>query len=67
MDRFEEGQEVKSVYWSEGELIVGQYDITKIVVVMENGQMTGVPWFAVFKNGELYQKVNGALLEGVVV
>ena len=65
---FKEGQEVKSLWWpNEGNLTVGQNSVEKITVVMENGQMAGVPWFAVWKDGKVASKYNGALLEGVLL
>ena len=41
--------------------------VGKIVVVMENGQMAGVPWFAVISDeGEMISKWNAATVEGVI-
>jgi len=61
-NRFFEGQEVAEVhfpapndyYW-----VVGG-EIETITVVMEDGQMSGVPWFAIWKNGKIHTKCNGA-------
>ena len=64
--RFEEGDEVQALYWRPGDQVVlGRNDVEKITVVMENGQMDGVPWFAVWKNGKIVMKHNGALVESV--
>jgi len=54
-------------YWASGQFKVGEQKVTKIVVVMENGQMAGVPWFAVYREETLWHKCNGALLEGVKI
>lgn len=63
--RFKEGQEVKSLFWAnEGHISVGG-TIEKITVVMEYCQMAAVPWFAVWKEGKVTDKYNGAYLEGV--
>ena len=68
MSDFKQGQEVKSIYWPEGgESTVGKGGIERITVVMENGQMAGVPWFAVWKEGKIVSKFNGAMLEGVTL
>ena len=65
-NRFKEGEEVQALYFQDEQIIrVGVRNTTKIVVVMENGQMAGVPWFAVFEGDKLTTKYNGALLEGV--
>lgn len=65
-DDFKLGQEVQALYFKDGsECIAGQLGVEKITVVMENGQMAGVPWFAVWENGKVTNKWNGANLEGV--
>jgi hypothetical protein len=33
--------------------------------ISENGQMAAVPWFAVYKNGVVMQRLNGAFIETV--
>ncbi len=56
---FKEGQEVKSItYPDDSQLCVGEFDVEKITVVMEYGQMAGVPWFAVWKDGKVVHKHN---------
>jgi len=63
---FKEGQEVQELFWpNEGSVSVGRLGVEKITVVMECGQMMGVPWFAIWKNGKVTSKYNGAHLEGV--
>lgn len=65
-NQFYEGQELKAIYWPDGgEAEVGKHGVEKIVVVMECGQMAGVPWFAVWRNGEINQKFNAAHTDGV--
>lgn len=64
--RFEEGDEVQALYWRGDErVVVGCNGVEKITVVMENGQMAGVPWFAVWKNGKIAMKHNGVFVESV--
>ena len=67
---FKQGQEVQKIWFSEGDggcFAVGSLGVEKITVVMENGQMAGVPWFAVWKEGRTDSKWNGALLGGVTL
>jgi len=66
-ERFHQGQDniEALVFPDSGEIKVGR-DAAKISVVFENGQMAGVPWFAVWKNGRMVSKWNGAELQGVV-
>ena len=63
--RFEEGDEVQAI-WLPGDVKVSVGgEIERITVVMEDGQMAGVPWFAVWKNGKIAMKHNGAFVESV--
>lgn len=65
-NEFYEGDHVKVIYWPDGSMVrVGQNGVEKITVVMECGQMAGVPWFAVWKDGKIVYKHNGAMLESV--
>ena len=41
--------------------------VEKITVVMESGQMAGVPWFAIWENGKIKTKCNGAFVSHVVI
>ena len=67
-NRFEEGQKVESVFWSDGEYKkVGTNKCKRITVVMENGQLAGVPWFLAEFEDSPDQKYNGAMLEGVTL
>ena len=36
---------------------VGQDGITKIVAYDEHGEMDWVPWFAIFKGDEIYERI----------
>lgn len=69
--KFKEGQEVAGIYFAYNEedgqssFLTGVSGVEKITVVLENGQMAGVPWFAVWKDGKIDSKWNGAMLEGV--
>lgn len=71
MSDFIQGQEVKTIFFNDnpnGEssyIKVGKALVEKITIVMENGQMAGVPWFAVWKDGKIVSKWNGALIGGV--
>ncbi len=71
MSDFKQGQEVRAIFFndnldgSSSYFKVGEFDVERITVEMENGQMAGVPWFAVWKEGKIVSKWNGALLGGV--
>ena len=68
MSLFKEGQSVTALFFTDEQCIrVGAGECTGINVVMENGQMAGVPWFEVYKNGEVTEKWNAAMLEGVEI
>jgi hypothetical protein len=56
-------REIESIWFpgdTGGSYSVGRGDIEKIVTYYENGQMAMVPWFAVFRNGKLSQRINAA-------
>ena len=67
MDKYEffNGQRLNAIYWEEGEQCVVGQGVTGIEVVMENGQMAGVPWAIVFRESKKCNKYNLALAEGV--
>ena len=66
MNEFKLGQEVSTLYFINNDTIsISQHDVDKITVVMEYGQMAGVPWFAVWKDGKIKTKWNSAQVEGV--
>ncbi len=63
---FYDGQKLLGILCPNGSKIkVGQFECEYITVIMENGQMAGVPWAEVVRsNGRVY-KYNLALAEGV--
>ena len=62
---FFNGQRLNSIYWEEGSCVVGRNGVTGIEIVMENGQMAGVPWVIVFNESGKANKHNLALAQGV--
>lgn len=71
LPQFEQGQKLIAIGYDNCEVWyeVGKNDVTDITVVMENGQMAGVPWALVtFKSGGIEQrKINLALCNEVLV
>lgn len=71
MSKFKEGQLIQAIYFSdESALCVDNLpgedaNVIKIEVIMENGQMDGVPWFLVTEAGGSQAKWNAAKVEGV--
>ncbi len=66
----------KSNTFHNGDLLAGLYfdgdksievgrDCDSIIVILENGQLAGVPWFEVWKDRKMVSKWNGALVQGV--
>lgn len=67
-NRFYDGQEIQSIFHLDDEITnVNDMTIKRITVVMENGQMAGVPWFQVEYVNGVKRKFNGAHVEGVDV
>ena len=67
-DRFHEGQEVGVLTFpDESTVAAGQRGNERITVIMENGQMAGVPWFAVWRDGKIAYKHNGAHVASVSI
>ena len=63
---FKQGDErIKAIYFTNGDVMRVGGDITKIKVIMENGQMAGVPWLAIYGGEKVKSKFNAALVEGV--
>lgn len=60
---FKRDQKLKALHFTDGEDIFADSKTT-ITVVMENGQMVGVPW-AVVDDGTSVRKWNLALVLGV--
>lgn len=66
--RFKPGQEIKVIYWPDDTSVVsGENEVEKITVVMENGQMALVPWFAVWVDGKVAFKHNASLVSTVTL
>lgn len=51
--QFKLGDRLRAIYFENGEELVAGKSCDDIVVVMENGQMSGVPWFEVWENGRV--------------
>ena len=64
---FYRGQKLKRIFWGEMFLEVGTRCCADIEVVMENGQMAGVPWALITNTDGSQCKYNLALVEGVVL
>ena len=62
MNDFKEGQDnIKAIWYVDGSCVkVADNGVDKISVIIENGQMAGVPWFGVWNKGVLKSKHNGA-------
>ena len=66
-ENFKQGQLLKSIYACQGEgleiyYMTGKNHCESISVVMESGQMAGVPWACItFDDGRPQRKVNLAL------
>ena len=67
MESLKNGDKLKQIFWEgDARVLVGEGGCESITVVMENGQMAGVPWAeAHFKEAEL-TRYNLALCEGVM-
>ena len=64
---FEDNRPIKSIFWpDEANITVGVGNVESIVPYYENGQMADVLWLAVYRNGELEQRVNSIFLECVL-
>ena len=65
-NQFMQGDKVAAFYFpDDSEVVVGEYDVDRITVVMECGQMGAVPWFAVWKDGKITSKHNAAHIASV--
>jgi len=61
------GQKLKEVFWADGFVKIGSGGCIEIEVVMEDGQMAGVPWALVTFEKTEQRKYNLALVEGVTL
>ena len=64
--RFKEGDVVSKLFLDSGDMVEAK-EGGKIVCIMDNGQMAGVPWFGLYEGDKLVSKWNAAKLEGVVI
>ena len=68
---FEQGQLLQAIYFNDDSVLevgrehAGMPTVTEIMVVMENGQMAGVPWFLVTLSDGSQTKWNAAHVDGV--
>mgnify|MGYP000205648070 CR=1 FL=1 len=54
----DEKRDIKAVHYERGGgHEVGEEGITSIEAYEENGQMAPVPWIAVYKHGEIYERI----------
>lgn len=44
---------------------VGQDNVTRIAVYQEKGEMSYVPWFAIYSGDVITERVNGKMVVGV--
>lgn len=64
--KFHRGQKLKALYWANGsEITVGLGTCEDIEVIMENGQMAGVPWALARHSDGIILKHNLAKVESV--
>lgn len=65
---FQNGQSLKTIFWDDDSVIeVGKLGCIDIVVVMECGEMSGVPWAMVTKDDGSVYKYNLKMCQGVRV
>jgi len=66
-ENLKDGTELKAIYTEpeDGELRVGVYKVTRLVVSRVPGQMSMVPWVAVYEGEHLAAMYNCARLAGV--
>jgi len=63
---FLQGEQLAGIWFEDGQILKAGEHCDSIIVSMENGQMAGVPWFEVWKDGKLISKWNAAKVEGVL-
>lgn len=60
MKVIEDKRKIRQLGFDYGEPItVGKNDVTEIKPYNENGEMAHVTWFAIVKNDEVVEKING--------
>lgn len=69
---FKDGQKLKRIVLSDlSTIYVGAETdsgpVEKITVVVEHGQAPGAPWFAVWVDGKIKSKWNGAFIHAAVL
>ena len=64
-DREIRGISGTSIDEGDWEYLINCLGIEKIQVYAEYGQMAGVPWFAIWKNGEIRWRINAVFVECV--
>ena len=63
---FKIGAKVKAITFPDDSTFrVGQNGVEKILVNLQYGQMAGVPWFSVFRNGKEESQHNAAHISSV--
>lgn len=61
-----DNREIKEIWWEpDGAIQVGRNNITKIRCYGEPGQGAYIPWFEIWKEDKLINRINGALICGV--
>jgi hypothetical protein len=63
---FKNGEQLAGVCFEGDTVIKVGEQCDSIIVSMESGQMAGVPWFEVWKDGKIISKWNAAKCEGVL-
>jgi len=65
-DMLHDSRTIQAIWVEEGEGWSIGKTVDKIEVYKEPGQEAYVPWFAIWKDGEIEMRVNAARLESVV-
>ena len=63
---FEHGDQLAGIYLNSESLIKVGAHCDSIIVSMESGQASYVPWFQVWKDGKIISKWNAAMCAGVL-
>ncbi len=65
--KFKQDDKIATIFFDDDVLLEVGKSCDSIVVCMENGQMEGVPWFEVWKDGKIISKWNAAKCKGVLL